>query len=78
VLSVLKQNTLILSKLYACSISSDGNSSSAYNTSISSQLDGIQTHFEPDLLSGSASNEDYAFDVPGFVDGGHIYRWSIL
>jgi hypothetical protein len=75
VLSVLKQNTLILSKLYACSISSDGDSSSAYNTSISSQLSGIQTHFEPDLLSGS---EDYAFDVPGFVDGGHIYRWSIL
>lgn len=78
VLSVLKQNTLILSKLYTCSISSDGNSSSAYNTSISSQIDGIQTHFEPDLPSGSASNEDYAFDVPGFVDGGHIYRWSIL
>lgn len=78
VLSVLKQNTMILSKLYTCSISSDGDSSSAYNTSISSQLSGIQTHFEPDLPSGSASNEDYAFDVPGFVDGGHIYRWSIL
>lgn len=75
VLSVLKQNTLILSKLYACSISSDGNSSSAYNTSISSQLGGIQTHFKPALLGG---NEDYEFDVPGFVDGGHIYRWSIL
>jgi len=76
VLSVLKQNTLILSKLYACSISSDGDSSSAYNTSISSQLSGIQTHFEPTLLGGG--NETYAFDVPGFVDGGHIYRWSIL
>lgn len=78
VLSVLKQNTMTLSKLYACSISSDGDSSSAYNTSISSQLGGIQTHFEPNLISSSANNADYAFDIPGFVDYGHIYRWSIL
>jgi hypothetical protein len=67
---------MILSRLYACSISSDGNSSSAYNTSISSQLGGIQTHFEPTLFGGG--NETYAFDIPGFVDYGHIYRWSIL
>lgn len=107
VMSVLKQNTLIATPLYYCSMSDD-TSSLGYNDSIISQLGGdgsVQQVFvtndfsshhniPSDFFFGSSSmlldvtqqlyagmaemEKKQSFILPGFVNNGHIYRWSIL
>lgn len=74
VMSTLKTNNIKLHPIGACGLQKENNSA-AYNSSIETQLEKIQTIIPTDGIGDYISETKR---LPGFVDNGNIYRWAIL